>query len=129
VELHPGVHVALARGRMDEAQLARAIAAGELASPQSYGNSWFFDLRITGVGGAYREAHKEYVWRDPSLYLNQGFLDRCNGLPIILEHPDKEMLDSKEYHDRNIGSIVYPYLGARRSVGLAASWMRPPRIS
>jgi hypothetical protein len=136
VELHPGVHVALARGRMDEAQLARAIAAGELASPQSYGNSWFFDFRITGVGGAYREAHKEYVWRDPSLYLNQGFLDRCNGLPIILEHPDKEMLDSKEYHDRNIGSIVYPYLRGEEVRGIgrildapAAHLMMKERLS
>lgn len=98
--------------------MARAIAAGELASPQRYGNSWFFDLRITGVGGAYREAHKEYVWRDPSLYLNQGFLDRCNGLPIILEHPDKEMLDSREYKKRNVGSIVYPFIRGEEVRGI-----------
>lgn len=108
--LHPGVHIALAKSKMDEAQVARAIASGELTSPQQYGNSWFFNLRITGTGRSYREAHNEHVWRDSSIYLNQNFLNRCNGLPIILEHPNKEMLDSREYHDRNIGSIVYPYI-------------------
>lgn len=104
---------------MDEGQLARAMAAGELASPQQYGNSWYFDLRITGTGAAYRQALKEYVWRDPSLYLNQGFLDRCAGLPVIVEHPAKNMLDSAEYAKRNIGSIVYPYIKGDEVWGIA----------
>jgi hypothetical protein len=118
-KLHPGVHVALARGRMDEAQTARAMAAGELTSPQHYGNSWLFNLRITGTGGSYRAAHDEYVWRDKSLYLNQGFLDRCNGLPVILEHPNKEMLNTEEYRKRNIGSITYPYIKGDEVWGIA----------
>lgn len=136
LELHPGVRIALARGRMDEAQVARAIAAGELVSPQPYGNSWLFNLRITGTGTAYRQALDEYVWRDPSLYLNQGFLDRCNGLPVILEHPNKEMLDSKEYADRNVGSIVYPYIRGEEVWGIArildqptAEYMREHQVS
>lgn len=136
--LHPGVHVALARGRMDEAQLARAIAAGELTSPQPYGNSWFFNLRITGTGSSYRRALDEYVWRDPSIYMNQGFLDRCNGLPVVIMHPSKSMLDTKEYAERNIGSIVYAYLredvnevwGIARILDMpAAKFMRTHQLS
>ena len=109
-KLHPGVRVALARYRMDEGQVARAMAAGELASPQPYGNAWFFALRITATGGSWRGERKEYVWRDPKIYMNQGFLDRVTGLPVIIEHPDKQMLDTDEYRERNVGTIIYPYL-------------------
>lgn len=119
LELHPGVHIALARSRMNETQIARAISDGELTSPQQFANSWYYDLRITGTGGAYREGLKEYVWRDPSIYLNQTFLDRCNGLPVILEHPKGEMLDSEEYRKRNIGSIVLPYIKGDEVWGIA----------
>jgi len=134
--IHPGLHVALARGRMDEAQVARAIAMGELTSPQRYGNSWLFNLRITGTGSAYRKALDEYVWRDPALYLHQGFLDRCYGLPVIIEHPKKEMLDSKEFAKRVIGSILYPYIREEEVWGIArildmasADYMREHQLS
>src|SRR4051812_24238992 len=110
LNLHPGVRVALARGTMDELDVAKAIAAGELVSPQRYGNGWLFDLRITGTGRAYRQALNEHVWRDPTLYMNEHFRERCYGLPVIIEHPDKMMLDTREYRSRNIGAIVYPYL-------------------
>lgn len=136
--LHPGLHVALARGQMDEAQVARAMAAGELTSPQHYGNSWLFNVRITGTGASFRKALDEYVWRDPSLYLNQGFLDRCYGLPVIIEHPKAEMLDSKEFAKRVIGSILYPYIreevkevwGIARILDMAsAQFMRERQLS
>ncbi len=109
-ELHPGVKVALQRHQMDELDVAKAIAAGDLTSPQKYGNAWLFALRITGTGASYREVLKEYVWRDPKLYMNEHFRERCYGLPVIVEHPDKMMLDTKEYRERNIGMVTYPYL-------------------
>lgn len=110
LDLHPGVRVSLSRYGMDEAQVARAMATGDLSSPQQFGNGWLFNVRITGTGAAYRSLLKETVWRDPDLYMNQGFLDRCQGLPVIIEHPDKLMLDSGEFSDRVVGMIVYPYL-------------------
>ena len=138
IKLHPGVEVALKRHEMDEGQLARALAAGDISGPIKFFNSWFFNLRITGVGAAYREQYKEYVWRDPALYMNQGFLDRCNGLPVIIEHPEKMMLDGREYRERNIGSIIYPYLrmdvnevwGIARILDMdAAEYMQTHQIS
>lgn len=109
--LHPGCQKVLRRLSMTtETELAQAIASGEFASPQQFGNSWYFAMRITATGAAYRTAHDEYVWRDPSIYMNAEFLARCNGLPVILLHPDEATLNTEEYKRRNIGSIVLPYL-------------------
>lgn len=108
--LHPGARIALARLTMDELGVARAIAAGDLVSPQRYQNVLLFAIRITGTGAAYRSGLKEYVWRDPSLYLNDEFLARCNGLAVIWVHPAKATLDSQEFADRVIGSVMLPYI-------------------
>lgn len=108
--LHPGVRVALARLTMDELGVARAIAAGELTSPQRYENVSLFALRITGTGTAYRRALDEYVYRRPENYLTPEFLARCNGLPVIMQHPRGRTLDSKEFTDRVVGSILLPYI-------------------
>lgn len=108
--LHPGCRIALARLTMDELGIARAMAAGELAGPQKYQNLWLFPIRITGTGMAYRTKWKEYVWRDSSLYLNDEFLARIAGLPVIWEHPPTDVLDSKEYAKRVIGAVMLPYI-------------------
>jgi 8-oxo-dGTP pyrophosphatase MutT (NUDIX family) len=108
--LHPGARIALARLTMDELGIARAIAVGDLTSPQKYENVWLFAIRITGTGLAYRAGLDEHVWRDQSLYLNAEFLARCNGLSVIWEHPDKSILNPAEFEDRIIGSVVLPYI-------------------
>lgn len=109
--LHPGVRVALDRLTMDELGVARAMAAGRLVSPQQYENVWLFAIRITGTGIAYRHGRKEFVWRDPSIYLNDEFLARCNGLDVIWEHPEKSaLLNDEEFHDRKVGAVFLPYL-------------------
>lgn len=110
--LHPGMTTALARMDMDELGVARAMAAGQLTSPQRYENVWLFAIRITGTGISYRHARKEFVWRDPSVYINDDFLARCNGLAVIWEHPEKSLLNHKEFADRVIGTIMLPYLRA-----------------
>lgn len=110
--LHPGVQVALDRFSMDELGVARAIADGRLTSPQRYENVWLFAIRITGTGVSYRHARQEYVWRDPSIYINEEFLARCNGLSVIWEHPEKSLLNDKEFKDRAIGSVLLPYIPA-----------------
>jgi 8-oxo-dGTP pyrophosphatase MutT (NUDIX family) len=120
--LHPGCEIALARAGPDWTELhtASAIAADRLCSPQRYENITFFLVRVTGTGGAFRHEKKdakgdvvraeEIVWRDPSLYLTEEFLERCKGLPVILEHPINDTLDSKEYKKRNIGSLMCPHI-------------------
>ena len=96
-----------------ELDIAKAIRDGKLSSPQRIGNLWLFDLRITGTGASYREKHDEYVYRPPEHYLNKEFMERCQGLPVIFEHPEKSMLDTDEYRQRNVGSIVLPYIPTR----------------
>lgn len=114
--LHPGVRVALDRFTMDELDVAQAIADGALVSPQKYANVTLFDIRITGTGRALRtrdrdgEPYTEHVWRDPALYLNDRFLARCNGLPVIWVHPEKSTLDSKEFSERTVGTVFVPYV-------------------
>ena len=108
--LHPGCRVALDRLNMDELGVARAMAEGRLASPQRYENMWLFAIRITGTGVAYRHSRKEFVWRDPSIYLNDEFLARCNGLAVIWEHPEKSLLNGKEFTERAVGSVMLPFI-------------------
>ncbi|EAW1174411.1 DUF2213 domain-containing protein [Salmonella enterica subsp. enterica] len=71
---------------------------------------WLVCLRITGTGLAYRTGLKEHVWRDPNLYLNDEFLARCNGLPVIVNHPDDAVLDEEEFKQRIVGSVLLPFI-------------------
>ncbi len=93
-----------------EIDYARAMRDGYLEGPISLGNLWLFDVRITGTGSSYREKLDEFVYRPPEEYLTDEFLERCQGLPVIFEHPESSMLDTQEYRDRAIGSIVLPYI-------------------
>lgn len=117
--LHPGCRVLLDKLTMHEYDIAKAMSVGELASPQTYENVTLFDIRITGTGTAYRKALKEFVYRKPSNYLNQEFLDRCSGLPVILEHPPNDTLDSDEFGDRIVGTVLLPYIKGDEVWGIA----------
>lgn len=124
--IHPGAQSTIneailgAEGQTrTELDVAKAIMAGDMPSGTKFANMWLFKLRITGTGVAYRSGEKdaegkvikeeEFTFRDPALYMNDAFLQRCNGLPTIIEHPKKQMLDSAEFKDRNVGSIFLPY--------------------
>jgi 8-oxo-dGTP pyrophosphatase MutT (NUDIX family) len=102
----------------NELDIAKRIAAKELLSPQRYENVWLFDIRITGTGLSYRTALDEYSWRTPDEFLTEEFRERCYGLPVIFEHP-KTLLNSKEYRERNVGSIFLPYLTTDEVWGIA----------
>ncbi len=108
--LHPGMDMVLLRFGMDELAIAEAMSQGKLASPSVYQNLVLFDIRITGTGLSYRMDHDEYVWRDPSLYLNERFIKRCNGLIVIWEHPEGTIVDSQEFADRIVGTTFLPYI-------------------
>lgn len=117
--LHPGVLVALARFDMNELGVAQAMMAGDLSSPQFYENIALFDMRITGTGVAWRKKMGEFAYRDPALYLNEEFLARCNGLPVIMEHPQGNILNTKEFQDRTVGTILMPYIKGEEVWGIA----------
>lgn len=110
--LHPGMVMVLKRFGMDELAIAEAMSLGQLASPSVYQNLVLFNIRITGTGLSYRVDHDEYVWRDPSLYLNDRFMKRCNGLIVIWEHPEGTIVDSQEFADRIVGTVFLPYVPA-----------------
>lgn len=118
--LHPGCRIALDKLAWNELDVARNIAAGVIMSPQRYMNVWLFDLRITGTGAAFRSKTKEFTWRRPALYLNDEFLARCNGLSVIHKHPVKtDRLNSEEFSDRVVGSILLPYIRDDEVWGIA----------
>lgn len=117
--LHPGCRIAVQRLKMNELGVAQAMAAGELVSPQRYENMTLFALRITGTDTAYRRSLDEFAYRRPENYLTPEFLQRCQGLPVIWEHPEKSLLDSKEYSRRAIGAIMLPYFQGNEVWGIA----------
>ena len=112
------------RAGMNELQIAHAMSSGALSSPQQYANTALFKIRITGTGVAYRSARERFTWRSPSDYLNPGFLQRCNGLPVILEHPDSGsgLMDGEEFQKRIIGTVLYPYIEGDDVNGIAKIW-------
>ena len=106
----PGAQLALDRIKMDELEIAQAMASGLLASPQYVGRMALFVIRVTGTGVAYRVGLDEFTFRHPRLYLNEHFLARCNGLPVVMEHPKSAILNSDEFQDRVVGTILLPYI-------------------
>lgn len=117
--LHPGVVISLKREGMDELQVAQAMVARELTSPQRVENVSLFDMRITGTGVAYRRAINEFVYRRPENYLTPEFLQRCNGLPVIWMHPKSSTLNSEEFSDRIVGTMMLPYIMGDEVWGVA----------
>ena len=130
--LHPGCRIALDRITMNELDVARAIADGRLTSPQRYGTPTagvtLFAIRITGTDVAYRRKIDEFVHRNPDNYLNEEFLARCNGLPVIYKqrsgeepgyHPQGSLLNHNEFIERIVGSIFLPYIAGDEVWGVA----------
>ena len=118
--LHPGLDAALKIANIKtELDAARLMSEGVLKSPYKYANVNLLAIRITGTGLAYRSSIGENVWRDPSIYLNDDFLQRCNGLSVIMDHPEDSILNSKEFKSRAIGSIMLPYINGDEVWGIA----------
>ena len=120
INLHPGVAIAIRRFTMTELDVARAMVAGELSSPQRVDGYHLFAIRITGTGTSYRSALDEHVYRPPEVYLTQEFIDRCNGLPVVWLHPEKKPgIDSEEWQKRSVGTVFLPYILGDEVWGIA----------
>lgn len=109
-----GAFDAIARLNMDELGIAEYIADGKFTSPQKYCNVWLYAIRITGTGVAYRAGRGEggtgeFTFRPESEWVTPEFLKRCNGLPVVWEHPETPILTSEEFADRVVGTIFLPY--------------------
>lgn len=103
-----------------ELDAAKAVRDGILKSPHPYENCWLFDVRVTGTGTSYRKSLDEYVYRPPENFLADEFVERCNGLPLIFEHPEKKaMLDTEEFRNRMIGVVVLAYVKGDEVWGVA----------
>ena len=92
-----------------EYKIMEDIRYGRLPSPQKYGNCYLFDIRVTGTGLAERSSG-EIAHKSPAFYLTNEFLSRCNGLPVIMEHPDNKLLDSSSFKNQIIGTSSLPYV-------------------
>lgn len=113
-DIHANIPDAIARLSLDELGVARYISEGKFTSPQRYCNLWLFSIRITGTGVAYRSGRGEggtgeFSFRPPEEWVTEEFLQRCNGLPVVLDHPDTPILDSEEFAKRIVGTIFLPF--------------------
>ncbi|ELN2576897.1 cell envelope biogenesis protein TolA [Enterobacter kobei] len=95
---------------LTETEVAKQIRDGVLPSPYKFTNMWLVNLRITGTGLAYRSNEKEHVWRSPDIYLNPQFLERCSGVPVIIDHPEGKIIDQVGEQKRIVGTVMLPYI-------------------
>jgi len=118
--MHPGCLIALRKMKgMNELELAEAVRDQELVSPQFIENVGLFDMRISGTGFSYRPKLNEWVYRRDTIYLTPEFLQRCNGIPIIMEHPSTQILTSDEFAQRIVGTMSLPYIKEDEVWGIA----------
>ena len=106
-------------GELTDHQTAEAIRDGKLPSPTKYGDFYLFDVRVTGTGAAFRESLDEWAFRDAKEWTSPEMVARCAGLPVIFEHPERSGLNSQEFQDRAIGTIVLPYVKGDEVWGIA----------
>jgi hypothetical protein len=104
---------------MNELDIARALADGELSSPAEFMNSYYWVLRISGTGVAWRESVGEYCLREPEMWLGEEMQRRCLGLPVVMEHPEGGTLNSAEFSARAVGVIVYSFVRDSDLMGVA----------
>lgn len=95
---------------LTELEVAERIRDGTQESPIEFYGMYLVNLRITGTGMSYRAGRDEIVWRDPDIYLNDTFLRRCNGLPVIVLHTEEKTLGEAEFQERAVGAVMLPYI-------------------
>ncbi|MHB1644408.1 MAG: NUDIX domain-containing protein [Acidithiobacillus sp.] len=107
---HPGTVETITSLTGTDMAIAKAMSIGLLPGPQRYESLWLFDLRVTGTGISFRGSLNEWVYRPPEVYLNQEFLERCNGVPVLFDHSEEVPMTTEEWRNRAIGSLMYAYI-------------------
>lgn len=95
---------------INELTVAQAMADGLLPSPAEFGASWYWSIRVSGVGCAWRESMQEFCWREPEIWLSREMCIRAIGLPVLIEHPEAGVLNSHEFAARCVGVTVFGYV-------------------
>jgi colicin import membrane protein len=95
---------------INELTLAERIADATLPSPQQFGASWYWAIRISGVGCAWRESMNEFCWREPAVWLSPEMCARAASLPVLVDHPEKGVLNSPEFAARCVGVTVFGFV-------------------
>jgi colicin import membrane protein len=93
---------------INELVVAARIADETLPSPQQFGNSTYWAIRITGA--AWRASEGEFVWREPKIWLTPEMCDRAGSLPVLIDHPESGVLNSPEFAARCVGVTVFGYI-------------------
>jgi hypothetical protein len=104
---------------INELVVVERIANGDLPSPTEFMNSWYWALRISGTGVAWRASVREFCMREPAMWLGEEMQRRCLGLPVVMEHPTSGLLDSREFGARAVGMIVYSFVRGSDLMGVA----------
>src|ERR1700731_1622319 len=97
-------------GMENELTIARRIADGTLPSPQQFGNSWFWLIRVSGTGVAWRQAVGEFCLREKLIWLADEMVARAVGLPVLIDHPIDGMLTSTEFASRCVGITTFAFV-------------------
>ena len=103
---------------MTELDIVNALANG-LQGPQKFCGTTYFVLRISSTGAAWREAKKEFVWRDPSVWLSPIMCARWAGAPVLISHPRDGVVDTEFFVRTVIGSIVKAFVRDGELLGVA----------
>ena len=94
-----------------ERDVAEGIASGALPSPTEYYNSFYWAIRISGVGSIWRGSPiSEFAYRDPDIWLSPTMVERVAGLPVIMEHPPVGTLNSHEFAMRAVGACLFGFV-------------------
>ena len=105
--------------QLHELDVALAIASGEFPTLLRFHNGIYCALRISGTGVAWREAHQEFVYRDPQVWLSNEMRRRCLGLPVVIEHPEADLVDTRFCADRLVGWVVNAFVRDTELWGVA----------
>lgn len=107
-------------------QIIEKLKDGELKSPQRIGESLYIVLRITGTGITERyklDENGEPIVKDgkPEVYkinrledefLSDGFLEACNGIPVLLDHPNTndQLVDGENFKKHIVGTVIKAFV-------------------
>ena len=120
---------------LDYNQIINGLQNGELKSPQRIGESLYIVLRITGTGITERyklNDNGEPILKDgkPEVYkinrlesefLSEDFLNACNGIPVLLDHPhtNDQLIDGENFKEHIVGTIVKAFVKGKEVWGIA----------
>ena len=94
-------------GRVTDETIVAALANGDVEGPvESFGN-WWFVIRVTGTNVAYRPKSDEFVARPADDWLSESMCSKFTGCPIIVQHPENDLLDGPELRGRVVGTVVH----------------------